>query len=138
LCFGNVAAFGLCSGGSTYPPIINLVFYGVFMGKASRRKHEARSKKEIYDLDTYRQFFPNGIEELSVSTTGWIFTLSPALIKKLVIERHWDEFILHQLRRCGWLYCPQTDACYEGFTHGKSYIPNPFKTGLKVKIPSNT
>ncbi len=52
------------------------------MGKASRRKYEARSKKEIYDLDTYRQFFPNGIEELSVSTTGWIFTLSPALSKR--------------------------------------------------------
>lgn len=107
------------------------------MGKASRRKHEARAKKEICDLESYRQFFPDGFDEISVSTTGWVLPLSPALIQKLVIERHWEEFILHKLRRCGWTYCPQTDACYEGFTHGKLYIPNPFKTGLKVKIPSN-
>jgi hypothetical protein len=114
------------------------IFYGVLMGKASRRKQATRAKKlQDVELESYRQFFPHGVDELSISTTGWLLVLSPPLIKKLVDERQWSEFILYKLMRCGWTYCPQTDACYEGFTNGKLYIPNPQKSGLKLKIPSN-
>lgn len=108
------------------------------MGRASRRKQETRAKKlQDLELESYRHFFPHGVDELSISTTGWLLLLSPPLIKKLVEERQWSEFILYKLMRCGWTYCPQTDSCYEGFTTGRLYIPNPQKSGLKLKIPSS-
>ena len=47
------------------------IFYGILMDKASRRKQATRAKKlQNVELESYRQFFPHGVDELSISTTG--------------------------------------------------------------------